>query len=77
MKIKEFFAAERDPEIVPEEYFFERFRNWRAVELSKSDWTQLPDVTTNREAWAEYRQALRDLPSSKDFVNAILPIKPA
>lgn len=35
--------------------------------LSKSDWTQLPDSPLNEEqkaAWAEYRQALRDIPNT-------------
>ena len=30
--------------------------------LTKSDWTQLPDVpSATKEAWAAYRQALRDI----------------
>ena len=43
--------------------------------LSQSDWTQLPDAPVNREAWATYRQALRDFPatwtagSEADFPN--------
>ena len=32
--------------------------------LLASDWTQLPDATCDREAWATYRQALRDFPAS-------------
>jgi hypothetical protein len=32
--------------------------------LKDSDWTQLPDATCDREAWATYRQALRDFPAS-------------
>ena len=32
--------------------------------LSQSDWTQLPDAPVNREAWAKYRQALRDFPAT-------------
>ena len=32
--------------------------------LRDSDWTQSPDCTANREAWAAYRQALRDLPAA-------------
>ena len=31
--------------------------------LSKTDWTQLPDANVDKQAWADYRQALRDLPS--------------
>ena len=29
--------------------------------LAQSDYTQLPDSNRDREAWAEYRQALRDM----------------
>ena len=32
--------------------------------LLESDWTQLPDAPVNREAWAKYRQALRDFPAT-------------
>lgn len=32
--------------------------------LKESDWTQLPDATCDREAWATYRQALRDFPAT-------------
>ena len=32
--------------------------------LKDSDWTQLADATCDREAWATYRQALRDFPAT-------------
>lgn len=32
--------------------------------LAESDWTQLPDATVDRNAWATYRQALRDFPAT-------------
>jgi hypothetical protein len=32
--------------------------------LAESDWTQLPDAPVNRQAWADYRQALRDFPAT-------------
>jgi hypothetical protein len=36
--------------------------------LAASDWTQLPDVPeATRAAWAEYRQALRDVPQQDGF----------
>lgn len=38
--------------------------------LAKSDWTQMPDSPLSqeqRQAWAEYRQALRDLPNAGNF----------
>jgi hypothetical protein len=36
----------------------------RNSKLLASDWTQLPDSTANKAAWATYRQALRDLPNT-------------
>ena len=53
-----------DPEIIPDEYLVERMRNHRNRLLAESDWTQLPDAPVNRDAWATYRQALRDFPST-------------
>lgn len=47
--------------------FFLDVRTERNKLLASSDWTQLPDAPLNDEqkkAWAEYRQALRDLPES-------------
>lgn len=35
--------------------------------LATCDWTQLFDAPVDREAWATYRQALRDIPSQPDF----------
>ena len=35
--------------------------------LAKSDWTQLPDSPADKEAWATYRQSLRDLPEQKGY----------
>ena len=32
--------------------------------LAASDWTQLPDAPVDRDAWAAYRQALRDFPAT-------------
>jgi hypothetical protein len=40
-----------------------QIRGWRNSELSRTDWTQLADSPLNKEAWANYRQALRDLPA--------------
>jgi len=38
--------------------------------LKDSDWTQLPDVPlATKEAWATYRQALRDLTDHVNFPN--------
>jgi hypothetical protein len=32
--------------------------------LAESDWAMLADAPTNKEAWGNYRQALRDFPAT-------------
>jgi hypothetical protein len=46
--------------------------------LAATDWTQLPDVPEAiREAYAVYRQALRDIPQQSGFPDVVeWPIKP-
>ncbi len=45
--------------------------------LSQSDWTQMPDAPVDQEAWKNYRQALRDLPSNTpDFQDINWPEAP-
>jgi hypothetical protein len=39
-------------------------RKVRDSMLKESDWTQVADAPVDREAWATYRQALRDFPAS-------------
>ena len=41
-----------------------RMRHQRDCLLAASDWTQLPDAPCDRQAWADYRQALRDFPAT-------------
>ena len=46
--------------------------------LFASDWTQVPDAPVDRDAWATYRQQLRDLPENTvDPLNPIWPSIPA
>ena len=46
--------------------------------LIETDWLSFPDVThPNRQAWLDYRQALRDIP--QNFTNpqdVVWPVKP-
>ena len=49
---------------IPNEWWLERMRNHRNRLLAQSDWTQVADSPANREAWATYRQALRDFPAT-------------
>lgn len=53
-----------DPETVFNEWLVERMRAHRDRLLAESDWTQLPDAPVDRDAWATYRQALRDFPAT-------------
>lgn len=71
MKIIEFFLTNDE-----KPNFLKLFRDWRYLELAQTDWTQLPDTSVDSTAWATYRQALRDLPTVKDFANAELPTRP-
>ena len=55
------FRTEEDPETIAEDWLEERMRNRRNALLAATDWTQTADNPTgNAEAWATYRQALRD-----------------
>ena len=58
--------AERDGDReLPTEYLVERMRVQRNRLLVESDWTQAADNPTgNAQAWATYRQALRDFPAT-------------
>jgi hypothetical protein len=42
-------------------------RQERNTKLAASDWTQLADSTADKAAWAEYRQALRDITAQAGF----------
>lgn len=44
-------------------------REYRNQLLTASDWTQLPDAPVDQEAWAAYRQALRDLTDHVNWPN--------
>ncbi len=45
--------------------------------LTDSDWTQASDVTVDKQLWANYRQALRDLPANTvDPRDVVWPVKP-
>jgi hypothetical protein len=62
---------------VTDEVYVTRMRHWRNGELARTDWTQVSDAPVDKEAWATYRQALRDLPSSNADPRQIeLPAQP-
>ena len=59
------------------EHKWEQIKLWRNAELIRTDWTQLTDAPVNKEAWATYRQALRDLPAQGGKAeDAEFPIAP-
>ena len=55
---------------------WEQIRAERNAKLSASDWTQLPDAPVDAEAWAEYRQALRDITDAADPFAVVWPSAP-
>ena len=73
-----FISALGNDDEVTDEIYLARMRYWRDGELARTDWTQVADAPVDKEAWATYRQALRDLPSSKKDPRMIeLPVVPA
>jgi hypothetical protein len=56
---------------------WEAIRAQRDAKLAASDWTQLADAPVYTEAWATYRQELRDLPQVQtDPFNITWPVEP-
>jgi hypothetical protein len=53
-------------------------REKRDLLLKESDWTQLSDVVlSNKDAWATYRQSLRDVTKQAGFPDSInWPVAP-
>jgi len=56
----------------------EKVRMQRNALLAETDWTQAGDVPqATKDAWASYRQALRDIPQQAGFpINVTFPTKP-
>lgn len=54
----------------------EEVRTERNQKLAESDWTQLPDAPVDQQAWAAYRQSLRDLSAVNGFPYIDLPTPP-
>jgi hypothetical protein len=45
----------------------EQVRAQRNQKLSDTDWTQVADAPVDKQAWADYRQALREVPEQAGF----------
>jgi hypothetical protein len=71
-------VAEFVPYVPTQEEKAAEIRAERDALLAATDWTQLPDVPEAiREAYAVYRQALRDIPEQAGFPDDVQwPIKP-
>lgn len=55
----------------------EEVRTQRDALLKESDWTQVADAPVSQTAWADYRQALRDVPQQSGFPQEVVwPNKP-
>ena len=62
---------------LPDEVVWPVIRTRRDALLAPTDWTQLPDVPlATKAAWADYRQALRDITQQPDPHNIIWPTPP-
>lgn len=51
-------------------------RQERNARLAACDWTQLPDTPVDSLAWAEYRQALRDITEQASPFTITWPLEP-
>jgi hypothetical protein len=71
------FRTFEDPATIPDGWVWERLRLRRNMLLAESDWTQVVDSPVDVAAWADYRQALRDLPDvTTDPRAAVWPVPP-
>lgn len=78
---RQWVVTEATPEQIAErtERQWSHIRADRNARLAECDWTQLPDAPlTNIEtqAWATYRQALRDITTQNDPFNIVWPQEP-
>lgn len=76
--VRAYFNWINDPTSIDDQTLIDVIRWRRTGLLHSSDWTQTPDCTADKEAWAAYRQQLRDLPSSNANPRLIVfPTPPA
>lgn len=56
----------------------EEIRAKRDRLIAACDWAMMPDAPTDKDAWAAYRQALRDVPQQQTFpLDPVWPSAPA
>lgn len=64
----------KDPPAPSDDELAYRARNKRAAMLRESDWTQVDDApldNVEKAAWAQYRQALREITDQESFPKTI------
>jgi hypothetical protein len=72
------YMTDEDPEMIPDEWVWERLRLRRDALLAASDFRMVADAPWDTAPWAAYRQQLRDLPdATADPRTAIWPEPPA
>lgn len=65
------------PQTLPTEWVWERLRLRRDGLLASTDFRMVADAPWDTQPWAEYRQALRDLPdNTTDPRQAVWPTTP-
>lgn len=62
-----------DTSPVSEDDLWSRLRHNRDRLLAATDWTQVPDASVDKDAWALYRAALRDLPAKVKDISKPIP----
>lgn len=75
--LREKTDAEKAADDLP--YLLPNLRSRRDALLSQCDWTQAIDAPLSdaqKQAWRDYRQLLRDLPSTTDPANPVWPNRP-
>ena len=74
------FSRILTPEQVEQEQYNAKaneVRTQRDALLAETDWTQVADAPVDAQAYADYRQALRDVPQQSGFPGDIdWPVKP-
>jgi len=68
------FEIDAEKELLANAGKWDALRAERNLRLTNSDWTQLSDIpsTINKEDWAAYRQALRDITHTTTDINNII-----
>ena len=76
--IRAWFSWQADPSSIDDEMLYKAIRWRRNGLLLSCDWTQIPDSAVDKQAWLEYRQQLRDVPSQNENPHLIVfPDPPA